>query len=211
MTQNRWTELWRKIAAKGAPLPAYEELVTLNREPHRHYHNLRHITECLAEFDGAQDLAQQPLAVELAIWFHDAIYDTRAHDNEERSAALARRRVTEAGGDAPLGEAVFALIMATKAHDSSWHPDAPLLVDMDLSVFGQADARFQEYEGQIRLEYDWVPEATFAAKRAEILDRFLARARIYATDYFASKYEHQARLNLRESVRRWKRRSHALR
>lgn len=59
-------------------------------EPHRHYHNFHHIADSLAEFDRARHLAREPLAVELAIWFHDTVYDTRAGNNEEQSAELGR-------------------------------------------------------------------------------------------------------------------------
>ncbi len=183
---------------------AYQELVSRYSEPHRHYHNLRHIAECLGEFDSARHLARDPAALELAIWFHDAIYDTHAPDNEEQSAALARRRIGQAGGSAALGEAVATLVLATKAHEPSTHPDAPLLIDVDLSILGQRKERFQEYESQIRREYDWVPEATFAARRAEILERLLARARIYTTEPFFTKYERWARANLEDSVQRLK-------
>jgi predicted metal-dependent HD superfamily phosphohydrolase len=103
-----------------------------------------------------------------------------------------------------LCSSVVALILATKAHDPSVHPDAPSLIDADLSVLGQAEERFKEYEAQIRREYEWVPEATFVTKRAEILERFLARQRLYATDHFFAKYEKQARTNLQDSLRKLK-------
>ena len=202
--RERWSALWRSVNAKADPLPVYDELVSLHAEPHRHYHNLRHISECLAEFDSLKQLARQPLAVELAIWFHDAVYDPRATDNEERSAELAKRRITEAGGTQELCSSVVALVMATKTHDPSVHPDAPLLVDVDLSILGKPKERFDEYETQIRAEYSWVPEATFAAKRAEILERFLARKRIYSTELVFNKYENQARKNLENSLRQLK-------
>ncbi len=201
---DRWVQLWRQVTAQGDPLANYQELVSLYSQPHRHYHNFRHIAECLAEFDFARHLAHEPVAVELAVWFHDAIYDTHAQDNEERSAELAKRRIAEARGSADLCQSVAALVLATKAHDCSLHPDAPLLVDADLSILGQPKERFQEYEAQIRREYEWVPEATFLAKRSEILQGFLARERIYATDQFFTKYERRARGNLRDSLRKLK-------
>ena len=201
-TSDRWARLWRQVsAATGDPQPIYRELASLYSQPHRHYHNLHHIAECLAEFDSARPLANQRVVVELAIWFHDAIYDTRAQDNEERSAELAKLRIADAGGSAELCEAVAALVVATKTHEPSVHPDAPLVVDVDLSILGHPKERFQEYETQIRREYDWVPEATFAAKRAEILERFLARKRLYTTPPFFDKYERQARTNLQDSIR----------
>ncbi len=140
--------------------------------------------------------------MELATWFHDAIYDTHAQDNEERSAELAKQRITECGGGADLCQSVVALVLATKAHDPSVHPDAPLLVDVDLSILGQAEERFQEYETQIRHEYEWVPERIFEVRRAEILEGFLSRRRIYTTEHFLRKYEEQARENLKVSVGR---------
>jgi predicted metal-dependent HD superfamily phosphohydrolase/predicted acetyltransferase len=202
VTPEPWIQLWRRVAPNGDLLPAYQELVSLYSQPHRHYHNLSHIAECLAEFDSVKSLAHQPDAVELALWFHDAVYETRSQENEEKSAELARRRIADAGGTADLCNSVATLILSTKAHDSSLHPDAPLLVDVDLSILGQAADRFWTYEAQIRREYEWVPETIFCEKRAEILDRFLARPRIYSTEPLFAKYEQQARRNLQESIRK---------
>lgn len=198
----RWVQLWRQVATTGDPQPVYQELVSLYSQTHRHYHNMCHIAECLTEFDSVRLLAHQPLAVELAIWFHDVIYDTHASENEEKSAELAKRRIAEAGGGEDLGCSVHALIMATKTHDPTLHSDAPLMVDVDLSILGQPVGRFQDYEAQIRREYGWVPEPLFRAKRAEILEHFLARERIYSTAPFFATYEQQARRNLENSMRK---------
>jgi predicted metal-dependent HD superfamily phosphohydrolase len=201
---DSWMKLWREIGATDDGLAVYRELVSLYSEPHRHYHNFSHIAGCLEEFESARASAQQPPAVELAIWFHDAIYDTHAADNEEKSAEMAMKRISDATGNADLCKSVRALVMATKAHDAKLHPDAPLLVDVDLSIFGKSEERFWEYEAQIRREYDWVPEAVFATKRADILQRFLAREQIYSTRQFFKRYEKQARANIQASVQRLK-------
>ena len=200
-TSGQWAQLWRQVALASNPEPLYQELTSRHSEAQRHYHNLAHLAECLTEFDSARHLAVNPMAVELAIWFHDAVYDTHATDNEERSAELAKRRITQAGGSAELSQSVAALVLATKTHDPALHPDAPLLVDVDLSILGQPKERFREYEVQIRREYEWVTAAAFADKRAEILERFLARERICTTELFFSKYEQQARHNLQDSIR----------
>jgi len=81
------------------------------------------------------------------------------------------------------------------------------MVDIDLSIFGQVAERFWNYERQIRREYEWVPEDIFATKRAEILEKFLSRPRIFSTEIFFSKYEAQARSNLKESVARLRNKS----
>jgi len=202
LNPERWVQLWRTVGAEIPPAKYYQELVGLYSEPHRHYHNQHHIADCLAEFDQVKSLATNPVTVELAIWFHDAIYDTHAGDNEERSAELAQRWLKKFNADAALADAVGRLVLATKNHDGSLHPDAPLLVDVDLSILGQPPARFWDYEKQIRAEYGWVDATLFATKRAEILRHFLARLRIYKTGYYFERLEVQARENLQASVQR---------
>lgn len=171
-------------------------------QPHRRYHNLEHLADCLREFDRAKHLAADPAALELAIWFHDAIYDPRAADNEERSAELAVDWLGKSQASYALTDSVRRLVLATKSHDASLHVDAPLLVDVDLSILGQPPERFWEYERQIREEYSWVAAEVFAAKRAEILQKFLARPRIFNTEMFFQQMEAQARINLQASVQR---------
>lgn len=199
---ERWSQLWHTATHADPPTDAFARLVAMYSEPHRYYHNLEHIVDCLGEFDGAKQLATDPAAVELAIWFHDAAYDSRAADNEERSAELAKGWLTYVHASNVLTDSVGRLVLATKNHDASLHADAPLMVDVDLSILGRPPEQFWEYERQIREEYAWVEKAVFAAKRAEILHRFLARERIYQTDLFFRRMEAQARANLRASVQR---------
>jgi len=202
LDRQRWTRLWQKASGPGDGRLWFDMLAAHYGESHRHYHTGRHIVECLVEFDGASHLATQPVAVELGLWFHDAIYDTRAGDNEEQSAALAEQCLIAAGADPDLRSAVRDLVLVTKTHEGSTHPDAPLLMDIDLSILGTNEVRFFEYEEQIRREYFWVPEATFRSKRAEILEHFLSRAVIYRTSKFFETHEKQARANLRASLER---------
>ena len=198
--RERWLALCRTEGATESAAGWYDRLTQAYAEPQRHYHNQQHIAERLGEFDHARHLARQPGLVELAIWFHDAVYDPKAADNEERSAALAKSCLIESGvPDTPI-EAVAGLVMATKHHVVNASADAALMVDVDLSILGRDEKRFSEYEQQIRLEYEWVPNAVFASKRAEVLENFLSRERIYATEWFQSKYERQARTNLSASV-----------
>jgi len=199
---QRWRSLWQKASGQGDGNTWFDILDTHYAESHRYYHTARHISECLAEFDGASHLAAQPVAVELALWFHDAIYDTRAADNEEQSARLAQRCLENAGAGSDLQAAMRDLVLVTKAHEGSSHPDAPLLVDIDLSILGASHERFFEYEDQIRQEYAWVHEDIFRTKRAEILERFLARDVIYRTPKFYQTHEKPARANLRASLER---------
>ena len=203
---ERWLRLWEAAGARGDGRRWYDRLTRAYAEDHRHYHNQRHIAECLGEFDAARHLVGQVEAVELALWFHDAVYDARAGDNEERSAALAKECLDGAGVPGLISKAVVELVMATKSHESSGNADAAVMVDIDLSILGQTEERFMEYEGQIRKEYKWVPKIIFGPKRAGILEGFLRRERIYKTDWFYDKYEERARRNIEGSVDRLRRR-----
>src|SRR5262249_27241910 len=161
-------------------------------EPHRAYHTLRHLEECFAWFERVRGLARNPGEVALALFFHDAIYDPRAHDNEAKSAALAASVLRRCGASA-AEPAVRKLILATK-HDAvpdEW--DACLLVDIDLSILGAGRDRFDEYESQVRREYAWVAEPDFRSGRRAILQAFLARPFVYATAFFRQQLEAAAR------------------
>jgi predicted metal-dependent HD superfamily phosphohydrolase len=173
----------------------FDELAARYAEPHRHYHTLRHIDDCLREADAVP----HGDAVELALWFHDAIYDTQSHDNEERSAEWASRELAAAGVD---GAHVAALILATKHNAIPDSPDAALVVDADLSILGSDPARFDEYERDVRAEYAWVPEAIFKRERAKVLRSFLDRPSIYTTAAFRARLESRARENLQRSLNR---------
>jgi predicted metal-dependent HD superfamily phosphohydrolase len=200
----RWTALWRKVGASGDSSPWYDRLTAAYGEPHRHYHNQQHIAECLAEFDYARHLARQPEAVELAIWFHDVVYEPKAGDNEERSAELAESCLAQAELPKTFVESVRKLVIATKHHEAEPGSDEAVMIDVDLSILGQGEKRFAEYEEQIRQEYGWVPAVVFASKRGEILEKFVARKYIFHTAFFRDKYEGNARRNLQASIDRLK-------
>jgi len=168
-------------------------------------YNQQHIAECLAEFDPARHLARAPEALELALWFHDAVYDPAAGDNEERSAELAKSCLAEARVSGDIAEIVSRLILATKKHEDGADPDVSLMIDVDLSILGREPNRFLEYEEGIRREYSWVPSFLFTSKRNEILEGFLARERIFRTAWFYEKYEAAARRNLESSLQKSRR------
>ena len=176
----------------------HQELIARYSEPHRRYHTLQHLEECFARFDEIRDLAQHPAEVEIALWFHDAIYDPRRDDNEARSAAWAKSSVP----DASAGERIHALVMATR-HESEPHgADARLMVDVDLSILGAPERRFEEYENQVREEYVFVPDSEYRRGRQAILQRFWSRPTIFSTRTFIERYEAQARANLARALAR---------
>ena len=197
---ERWSGFWENLGAEGDPGPVYELLADLYSERHRAYHTLDHLSHCLDELEAARHLAEQPNQVEMALWFHDAIYDPKAKDNEQRSAELCRRTAEEAGLPEGFGRKVYDLVLATQHHRAPEGSDARLLVDIDLSILGRPREAFDEYETNIRKEYHFVPQDRYRSGRSAILRSFLDRPSIYSTDFFRQKYEGPARANLARSL-----------
>lgn len=177
----------------------FERLAAAYNEPHRAYHTLEHLTECFAQLDGARP-ADRPAEVELALWFHDAIYDTRAADNEARSADWARGVLADARVDTDSIQRIEALILVTRHDASPTDDDQRIVLDVDLSILGAPAERFAAYESQIRQEYAWVPEDVYCAERTKVLRSFQDRAVLYYTAHFRERLEAQARKNLGRSL-----------
>ena len=189
------------------------ELAALYRQPGRHYHGLAHIQALLAllqEYRG--DLAD-PQAVEAAVWFHDAIYDSRRSDNEARSAALAAEKLSSRAEVARLSR-IVAMIEATATHalpdlgSEAADRDAAYFLDMDLSILGAPKSAFDSYEAAVRREYAWVEDKAWRSGRAAVLRKFLARPRIFHTEAFRAQLRSPGSKKHRALDRRTRRPEH---
>ncbi|MBI1968799.1 hypothetical protein HYS49_02715 [Candidatus Woesearchaeota archaeon] len=170
-------------------------------EPHRHYHTLDHIAHCLKEFGTAQHLAKKPDIVQLALWFHDIVYEPGNPENEINSAEAARAFGERVGLDALDRLRVYELIVTTQYVVRPGTDDARLIWDIDLSSLGLPWEEFAQNSRNIREEFTQVPDELFYAGRKAMLSRFLAwRPRIYCTDFFREKYEQQAEENLERTI-----------
>jgi predicted metal-dependent HD superfamily phosphohydrolase len=208
--QSRWFRLFDKLGIRfdyeseesGTTSLSFEFLQTFYRysENHRYYHTPKHLLDCLEEFDKACGLAEDPNAIESALWFHDIVYDTRAKDNEEESAKYARKVLYEFKLPELFVEKTVNLVLVTKHIIEPRTIDEKVIVDIDLSIFGKPQGIFDEYEAGIRKEYCWASESEFKAGRAKILEYFLNRDAIYKTAFFKDLYEEQARRNLERSI-----------
>ena len=196
---EQWKRMW---AAFGVPADEalLRDLVARYSEPHRKYHTMQHLEECFGKLEELRALARKPEEIELALWFHDAVYDTKRRDNEEKSAEWARSAVLEKGVAAPAGDRVYGLVMATRHNAVPAGTDAQILVDVDLSILGATPDRFDEYEAQVRQEYSWVPGPLFRRERRKILEDFLKRPSLFQTAQFVAAYEARARGNLERSL-----------
>jgi predicted metal-dependent HD superfamily phosphohydrolase len=200
--RERWGLTWSDLALPAPPSSVLDDLLARYSEPGRAYHTTQHLEECFEQFALASHLSTRAGEVQAAIWFHDAVYETRDPRNEERSAAWAAAVLAAAGAPADVQGRVSELVLATRHDAEPRSADARLTVDIELAILGAPPARFDEYEVQARREYSWVPDPAFRQARAEILRRFLGRPSVYSTAFFRERLEARARSNLERSLAR---------
>ena len=199
-----WDAAW-SFLGRPAPAGLQAELMAAWSEPHRHYHDQRHLRECLALSTRWRNFGRRSGEIAIALWFHDAIYDPQAGSNELNSAAWAARSLVRAGADSDTAQRVHDLVMATQ-HDApaalKSGPDAQLLFDIDLSILGSPAERFERYDQDVRKEYVWVPGFRYQEARAQVLQSFLDRSRLYHGEHAVALLEAQARINLAAALSR---------
>lgn len=161
---------------------------------------ISHIAECLKELDRVRDEAARPDELEVAIWFHDAVYIPGRPDNEEASAALADQALAAGGVDPAVRDRVRSLVLATRHTATPHGTDARLLADIDLVILGADPYRFGIYDRDIRREFHTLTDAEYRSGRAAVLRWFLARPSIYHTDPFRDRYEATARANITAAI-----------
>ncbi|MDG9668033.1 N-methyl-D-aspartate receptor NMDAR2C subunit [Hahella sp. CR1] len=203
MPENDLFTRWRQLfphAASETVNSCFDGLRNAYSEPHRHYHTLAHIQACLSHLDQVVGDLEDPRGVELALWYHDIVYQIGHADNEADSA---RRAVAELGqlGERPeMAAQVRDLILHTRHPSQPDSHDAALLVDIDLAILGAAPALYDQYEGWIRQEYQDIPWPQYCAGRCRVLQGFLNDAFIYQTDRFRNERESNARANLKRAL-----------
>lgn len=195
MFSEPWAARWERI------LPAHPalalDLLARYREPSRGYHDVDHLEQVLTAVTALRAEAADVEAVQLAAWFHDAVYDVHCQDNEEQSARLAEGTLTTAGLDPALVAEVSRLVRLTESHAPE--PDdanGAVLCDADLAVLASDPAGYAAYVVKIRTEYAHLDDAGFASGRAAVLRRLLGLPRLFHTRAGHKRWEESARANL---------------
>jgi predicted metal-dependent HD superfamily phosphohydrolase len=179
----------------------YHQLVRLYSAEGRAYHNLSHIRSLLDLSDSFRDRIQNYQALGFAIWFHDAIYNTRKKDNEELSAKFAVKSIGRFKVPVDTLVLICEMILATGEHQNKGgSEDIDLLLDLDLSILGSEEEVYRCYAQAIRKEYWWAPGFLYNEGRKKVLSRFLERESIYLTREMADRFEEQARRNIRREI-----------
>ncbi len=203
MTLERWRALMRAWGFNDNAA-TFDALATAYNERGRHYHTIGHVSACLRHLDVFVSKLDAPREVEIALWFHDAVYKPWSSRNERDSADWAASFLIENGASEEDAARVEALIMVTEHQAPTKTRDQAALVDIDLSILGADPDTYELFEQGIRKEYWFVPSFLYRKKRAEILKGFLDRPRIFTAGLFPDEAEHQARQNLTAALTRLK-------
>jgi pantetheine-phosphate adenylyltransferase len=201
---KRWNTLWNKMGASGNPDIPFAQLMTFYSEAGRYYHTTSHIKSCLDSFDQVKHMANDPEAVELAIWTHDSIYNPRLKDNEEKSTEWAKQVFSEAQIPSISVDKISRLVMVSKTHTPAADDiDEQMMADIDLVILGSHPIIYDEYKDGIRKEYKQIPFYQFRPGRIKVLgslaDR-LEKGDLFHLPYFRYKCEETTRYNLQREI-----------
>jgi predicted metal-dependent HD superfamily phosphohydrolase len=194
------------LSAAGAPdtdpYPYADALLARWAEPQRRYHTVRHLASVLDRVDTLEDYAADPALVRLAAWFHDAVYRPDRSENEERSAGLAQRALSEAGLGAGGIAEVARLVRLTTSHaPEPEDANGAVLCDADLAILASNPSAYAAYAAEVREEYGFVPDDAFRAGRSDVLRQLLALPSLFTTPHGVKEWEAAARRNLAAELR----------
>jgi predicted metal-dependent HD superfamily phosphohydrolase len=170
-------------------LSLWNEIRDAYSEKHRHYHTLTHLAHNLNWLKNVKSFIRDWNAILLALFYHDAVYRINGKQNEEKSAELARTRMSEIGMDSEIISKVVELILATKKHEISNDADTNIFTDADLSILGQPWPDYQKYLSKVRNEYKSASDSEFRAGRRREMKRLLQMDAIFKTEYFNKSFE----------------------
>jgi len=196
----RYFALLGSLGIQGDPTGSFGDIVSRYGETHRRHHDLAHVEDCLATLDAMRHLAEDAAAIELAIWFHDIVYDPLSRTNEQDSATLFLELMPPCGLPDRLCRKVADLIFSTRHVAAPEGIDAALLHDADMAILGSDATLYDAYCHRIREEYGMFPDADYRAGRLQFLARTRAQETIFCTDLGRQRFEARARRNIEREM-----------
>lgn len=181
----------------------FSELKEMYEQEGRYYHNLKHIERMLSFLERRIDRIEDWVSIQLAVWFHDCIYDIHDSKSEERSADFARKRLSDLGASEDLVEKVADLILLTKKHEITtkyFNYDTKIFLDSDLISLGGSFEEYSKIFERIKKEYSEIPSEVFKNGRRVFLKSILSKPKIFYTDEMFVEFEQDARRNLEKEL-----------
>lgn len=196
-----------------------ESLLQAWEQPHRAYHHSGHLSQMLTDLDRLYAYRTQgstPLALVLAAWFHDAVYEGAPGEDERRSEQLASASLEPLVTAGLLTghelQMVSLLVRATATHKLPESVDLPagyepadiqFFLDADMAILAADSARYRRYLRGVRSEYSHFDDEAFRAGRTTFLRSTLRRERIFLSEEGLQLWEEPARANLQAELSEW--------
>jgi predicted metal-dependent HD superfamily phosphohydrolase len=205
MLQPQFTTLLLRYTQNNTLIQnCWNEIEDAYNNSERYFHNMLHIEQFYEALSPLQLQVEDWDSLLFSLFYHDIAYDVVQYvlenDNEERSAAIAVKALTDIGFPTHKTERCRLHILATKTHQASSDADTNLFIDADLSILGQPWEDYQQYMKNIRKEYIIYPDNIYHSGRLNVLKHFLKMERVYKTDHFFNLYEATARENMRREI-----------
>jgi len=178
----------------------WNEIEKAYSSPKRHYHTLTHLENVLDQLLFVRSEINDWNTILFALFYHDIVYKSSKSDNEEESALLAEKRMTQVGISHAQIIQCISQILATKNHLQQPDSDTNYFTDADLSVLGKDWKVYEAYFKQIRKEYSIYPDFLYNLGREKVLNHFIGMDRIFKTDYFFNAFEMQVKSNLKKEL-----------
>jgi predicted metal-dependent HD superfamily phosphohydrolase len=173
------------------------EIIENYEDNNRYYHTLSHLENILQQLLDVKSKINNWETILFTLFYHDIIYNASSHDNEEQSSLLAQKRMQQINVPNMIIENAVLQILATKKHQFDGDSDTNYFTDADLTILGMEAQDYKKYYKNIRKEYAIYDNEIYNEGRKKVLQHFLNMKRIYKTEYFYSKYEQQANLNIK--------------
>lgn len=198
---TRWNSFIQSIGScsREQSNAVFLELQKSYNSPPRAYHNINHIADCLGLYDRVR--TEPNNAIELAIWYHDAIYKPLSTTNEQDSADLLRAVSDRLGFDKSIVKDAERLVLITAHHKMATAFDEQMLADIDCSILATDPRRYDQYAKAVRSEYAEVIDSEYRAGRLKFLDGVLFQRAIFHTQWAHElDYDNRARLNISREI-----------
>jgi predicted metal-dependent HD superfamily phosphohydrolase len=200
--EQTWYKIWNSFKCDTEIVSkTWTEIQKAYSSKSRHYHTMEHIVRILNFIEEYKSKIGDVTSMQLAVFFHDVVYSAKRKDNEEKSAVMAEKKLSQLNYPRHLIEKVREFIHATKHHINHLdNKDLDYLLDFDLEKLCAPWSEYLEYTNQIRKEYRIYPDIIYKSGRKKVLIQLLKMDRIYKTSEFYEKNEQSARQNLNREL-----------
>jgi predicted metal-dependent HD superfamily phosphohydrolase len=121
LQEELWTEIERGYSNKN-----------------RHYHTLSHLDNLLEQLTDLKTEIKNWDTILFSLYYHDLVYNSLKTNNEEKSAEIAEKRMSQISVPTEIIQECSNQILATKAHSPTPDNDTNLFIDADLSILGNS-------------------------------------------------------------------------